>query len=111
MARDQLGVFEAEVLRATMACGTDAYGLSISRTIEAEAGRTVSVGAVYTTLDRLEQKGFVSSRWGEVTPTRGGRRKRLYVISARGQAALSPQMVQPGCRVQPIGAMPVGVRS
>lgn len=110
MARDTLGVFEAEVLRATMACGTDAYGLSISRAIEAESGRTVSVGAVYTVLDRLEQKGFVSSRWGEVTPTRGGRRKRLYIISARGQAALSPRAVSTSRPAEPAGAIPVGAR-
>lgn len=91
MARDRIGVFEAEVLRAAMGGVGDAYGLSIARAIEVETGRTVSVGAVYTVLDRLEQKGFVSSRWGEATAIRGGRRKRLYVVSARGQAALSPQ--------------------
>lgn len=108
MARDQIGVFEAEVLRAAMGAGGDAYGLSIARSIEAEAGRTVSVGAVYTVLDRLEQKGFVSSRWGEATAVRGGRRKRLYVVSARGQAALSPQHKVDGASNGVRGAVPAG---
>lgn len=91
MAERNLGVFEVDVVRAVMACDRDAYGLSITRAIEATAGRKVSIGSVYTTLDRLEEKGMLTSKWGEATAVRGGRRKRLYTVTAKGQMALQPK--------------------
>lgn len=78
----KMGGFEEEVLRGLTAAQPVAYGLSVQRAIERDTGRRVSIGAVYTTLDRLEAKGFVTSEWGEPTSTRGGRRKRLYKIAS-----------------------------
>ncbi len=88
MERTQLGNFEFEVLATLIRERNEVYGAHISKLL-ADAGRSSSVGALYTTLERLEKKGFVSSRWGEPTPERGGRRKRYYVISASGVAALN----------------------
>lgn len=84
-----LGVFEQLVLFALARLGDDAYGVAIRRDIEAETGRRISSGAVYTTLDRLRARGFVSSRWGEPTPERGGRRKRFYRLEPAGLQALA----------------------
>lgn len=87
MAARKLGVLEQEIVAATLAAGADAYGLAIARLLEVQTGRKPSIGAVYTVLDRLETKGFLSSKWGEHTPERGGRRKRIYTVNATGQAA------------------------
>src|ERR1700722_15319440 len=86
MARD-IGPFEFEILATLLAPPRDAYGLTIRDRIKERAGREVSVGAIYTALERLERKGFVRSWWGEPTEERGGRRKRLYEI--RGDGALA----------------------
>ena len=83
-----LGDFEQLVLFATLRLCSDGYGASIQREIEACAGRQVSLTAVYTTLDRLENKGLVRSWTGEPTPQRGGRRKKHYVVLPAGEAAL-----------------------
>lgn len=74
------------VLAALARLGDDAYGVAIRREIESRTGRSVSVGALYSTLSRLEQKGYVASRIGEATPERGGRAKRHYVMRAEGRA-------------------------
>ena len=86
--RDYLGHFEQMVLFALIRLGSNAYGVTIRQVIESRTGRTTAIGAVYATLERLEQKGFVSSRWGEPSPERGGRAKRFYSIRAPGQRAL-----------------------
>ena len=65
-----------------------AYGAAIRQEIHARAGRDVSIGAVYTTLDRLETKGLVRSSIGAPTAQRGGRRRKLYAIQPAGLAAL-----------------------
>ena len=83
-----LGDFEQLVLFAALRLGAEAYGASMQREIEACAGRSVSLTAVYTTLERLEQKGLVRSRMGEPTPQRGGRRRKHYALTARGEAAV-----------------------
>jgi PadR family transcriptional regulator PadR len=83
-----LGEFEQLVLLALLRLGRDAYGASVSLEIEQQSGRAVSVSAVHTTLDRLEEKGFVRSRLGEPTPQRGGKRKRHYEVSPAGVRAL-----------------------
>ena len=85
---DSLGEFEQVVLLALIRLRSNAYGVTIRREIAERTGRNVSVGAIYTTLDRLERKGFVSSQRGEPTPERGGRAKRYYKIEARGERAL-----------------------
>lgn len=82
------GEFEQLVLLALLRLGTDAYGASVRREIEARAGRTIAISAVYTTLHRLEQKGFVRSRMGEPTPERGGRRRRHFELLPLGLRAV-----------------------
>ena len=66
-----------------------AYGMRIRQEIEKRTGRDVSIGAVYTTLERMEAKGYVSSWMGEPTAERGGRAKRFFRLEAAGMAALS----------------------
>lgn len=91
MAREpNLGEFEQVVLLAVLRLGErGAYGVSIREEISERTKRKPAPGAIYTTLDRLERKGFVSSAVGEATPMRGGKAKRYYRVSARGQAALN----------------------
>jgi len=88
MARDSLGNFEFQILSILLQQPDDAYGATIQSRIAERTGRDVSFGALYTTLDRMEKKGFVSSWWGEPTPERGGRRKRHYKIKALGIQAV-----------------------
>jgi DNA-binding PadR family transcriptional regulator len=83
-----LGEFEQIVLLALVRLGSDAYGATVRREIEARAGREVSISAVYTTLERLEQKGQVRSRIGEPTPERGGRRRRHFELLPLGARSL-----------------------
>jgi PadR family transcriptional regulator PadR len=85
---DRLGQFEELVLLALVRLRGNAYGVTIRREIAERTGRGVSFGAVYTTLERLERKGYVSSRMGEPTPERGGRAKRYFRIEAPGIRAL-----------------------
>jgi PadR family transcriptional regulator, regulatory protein PadR len=87
VARDTIGPFEYELLATLMIQPRDAYGLTIRDRIAERAERNISLGAVYTALDRLERKGMVWSWWGEPTEERGGRRKRLYKIEAPGELA------------------------
>lgn len=89
MPRDTLGPFEFEVLSVLQQQPRDAYGVTIHERLEERSGRSVNVGSLYVTLERLERKGFVSSQWGEATPERGGRRKRYYKIEASGAKALN----------------------
>jgi PadR family transcriptional regulator PadR len=83
-----LGEFELIVLLAVLRLGGDAYGVTIRDEIERETTRDVTVGAIYKTLGRLEEKGYVSTRVGDPTPQRGGRRKKLYKLGPLGQKAL-----------------------
>ena len=85
---DWLGEFEQVVLFA-VAQVDDAYGAMIREEIERRTGRQVSAGAIYTTLDRLEARGLVTSRWGEPTPERGGKRKRHLRLRSAGRVALA----------------------
>lgn len=85
---DWLGEFEQLVLFAVLHLD-DAYGVSIRQEIERRTGRSVSAGAVYTTLERLEARGLVASSWGEPTPERGGKRKRYYALRPAGRLALA----------------------
>jgi DNA-binding PadR family transcriptional regulator len=87
MAR--LGDFEQLILLALVRLDDDAYGLTIRGEIERRTGRAVSPGALYTALDRMEKRGFVTSRLGDSTPQRGGKRKRLYTLQPAGERALA----------------------
>jgi DNA-binding PadR family transcriptional regulator len=84
-----LGELEQVVLLALLRLGEDGFGVSVQQEIEGQTRREVSLGAVYTTLARLEQKGFVASRVGDPTPRRGGRRKKLYRVLPKGRRALA----------------------
>jgi DNA-binding PadR family transcriptional regulator len=84
-----LGAFEQAVLLATVRLGADAYGRTILHEAQSSLGREVSAGAIYTTLDRLEQRGLVRSRMESGTAVRGGRPRRFYTVAAEGVRALS----------------------
>ena len=88
MAKNPLGEFEQIVLLAILRLKDVAYGVSIRVEIRACTRRLVTPGALYTTLDRLERKGMVSSREGDPTAERGGRAKRFYAVTKRGKAQL-----------------------
>ena len=79
-----LGEFEYLLLSVTARLGDEAYGAAIRAALEQATGRRCSVGALYTTLDRLEAKGLVQTWMGEATPQRGGRAKRMVRVTARG---------------------------
>ena len=83
-----LGEFEQFVLLALVRLGPEAYGATVRREIEARAKRRLSISAVYTTLDRLEEKDLVRSWIGEPTPQRGGRRRKYFELTALGARAL-----------------------
>lgn len=83
-----MGEFEQLVLLALLRRGNDAYGMEVKDEIERRTGREVSYGAVYTALDRLERKEFVSYRLGEPTPERGGRARKYFRVEPAGSAAL-----------------------
>ena len=81
----RLREFEEMVLLSVLIAGEEAYGAAIQRILEEEAGRVVLLGAIYTALDRLSQKGLVRSEFGEPTPVIGGRRKRYYELTPAGR--------------------------
>ncbi len=89
MKHAHLGEFEELVLLAVCGLGEAVYAVPIQQRIEARAGRSTTMGAVYAALDRLEQKGFLASRLGAVTRQRGGKRKRFYEITGAGLTAAS----------------------
>ena len=82
-----LGEFEYLMLTAAARLGDDAYGAAIRAAIEDATGRRCSTGALYTTLDRLEEKGLVKTWMGDPTPERGGRPKRMVRVTAKGNRA------------------------
>jgi PadR family transcriptional regulator, regulatory protein PadR len=83
-----LGEFEQVVLLAILRLGENAYGVTIRSEIAACTGREAAPGALYTTLDRMEEKGIVRSWLGDATPQRGGRAKRYFALTKPGRAAL-----------------------
>jgi PadR family transcriptional regulator, regulatory protein PadR len=83
-----LGELEQLILLAVLRLGDDAYGLSIARELEAQAGRRLSRGALYTSLDRLEAKGFLRWRLEAGGPERQSLPKRVYTVLPRGVSAL-----------------------
>ena len=88
MSREHLGEFELMVLLALVRLGPGAYGVPIRREIEKRARRTVTVGGLYRTLDRMESKGYLTSWFSDPSPERGGRSKRYFRIEPLGMAAL-----------------------
>jgi len=84
-----LGEFEYLMLTAAARLGDEAYGAAIRQEIEEATGSACSIGALYTTLDRLEHKGFIKTWMGEASPERGGRPKRMVRVTAKGAHAAS----------------------
>jgi DNA-binding PadR family transcriptional regulator len=84
-----LGEFEQIVLLAVVRLGKEAYGVPIRREIAERAGRQVTVGALYATLDRLEAKGLLHSWFADPTPQRGGRSRRYFEVLPAGVEALA----------------------
>jgi DNA-binding PadR family transcriptional regulator len=79
-----LGEFEYLLISAAAARGENAYGAAIREELESTTGRKCSIGALYTTIDRLESKGLVKTWMGEATAERGGRAKRMVRVTAKG---------------------------
>jgi PadR family transcriptional regulator len=79
-----LGEFEYLLLAAAARLGAGAYGAAIRQEVEAATGRHCSIGALYTTIDRLEAKGLVATEFGDPTPERGGRAKRMVRVTGHG---------------------------
>jgi DNA-binding PadR family transcriptional regulator len=88
MASRSIGEFELAVLLCVGLLRDDAYGVAVRAAVSKRLGRECSIGAVYTTLQRLENKGFVKSRTADPTPVRGGRAKRYYALTAAGDRAI-----------------------
>ena len=83
-----LGEFEEIVLLATGILRDSAYGVAIRKEIEKQTRRAVNIGAVHTALHRLEEKGYLKSKFGEASLVRGGKRKRIFTLTAYGLKAL-----------------------
>lgn len=88
MKGTQLGEFEEIVLLTIAALYNDAYSVAVLVEMERRMERPMSIGSVHRTMQRLEEKGLVNSRFGEATTDRGGRRKRLYTLTPAGEGAL-----------------------
>ena len=84
-----LGEFEYLLLTAAARLGEEAYGAAIRLEVETATTKPCSIGALYTTLDRLEGKGYVKTWMGDPTPQRGGRPKRMVRVTAKGSQAAS----------------------
>lgn len=83
-----LGEFEELILLLVAVMQEDAYGLALKEQFESQTGRTAAIGAIHSALNRLEEKGFLESRLADATAERGGRRKRLFSVTASGRRAL-----------------------
>jgi PadR family transcriptional regulator, regulatory protein PadR len=88
-----LGQFEQTVLTAILCCGERAYGVPIHEAVEALSARGVSPGAVYATLDRMEDKGLILSWLSDPTPERGGHARRYYRLARDGEVALCESLI------------------
>ncbi|HMG76847.1 MAG TPA: helix-turn-helix transcriptional regulator [Pyrinomonadaceae bacterium] len=103
--RTYIGEFEELVLLAILSQGENAYGVTIREALEEATNRSITIGSLYTTLSRLEEKGLVQSWVGEPTAERGGRAKRHYRVKGSAQSLL--QEVQ-AARQRLMNAVPIG---
>lgn len=104
--KGNLGDLEMLVLAALIRLAPDAYGVNVRDELEKRAKRQISIGALYTTLARLEEKGLASSRLGEATNERGGRAKKYYEVTAEGRAQLERSVSSLHRMVEGIGSWP-----
>ena len=88
MKKTKLGEFEELVLLTVAALQQDAYGVEIKRELEARLKLKISVGSIQSSLKRMEEKGFLTSQFGEVTQKRGGKRKRIYATTSHARKVL-----------------------
>lgn len=88
MRGETIGEFEEIVLLSILVLGDEASGYTIKKELNQNAGRSISRGALHTSLSRLETKGFVKSRQGEASESRRGRPKRYYEVTNEGKTAL-----------------------
>ena len=88
MKETRLGDFEEVILLLVGILKDEAYAFKIAEEFKVQTGRAVSIGAVHSTMDRLSKKGFLTSAMSQPSANRGGRRKRIYSITASGQLAL-----------------------
>ncbi|MEM6844410.1 MAG: PadR family transcriptional regulator [Bacteroidota bacterium] len=91
MKNPSLGEFEELVLLVVAAQHDQAYGVSILEDLEEKLSKNLNISAVHVVLKRMEDKGFVKSRFGGITSERGGRRKKFYIITAFGKQMLDQQ--------------------
>jgi DNA-binding PadR family transcriptional regulator len=89
MKESKLGDFEETLLLLVGILKQEAYAFRIADEFKLQTGRATSIGAVHSTLNRIAEKGFLTSEMGDSTAERGGRRKRIYTITAEGQQALN----------------------
>jgi len=83
-----IGEFEELVLLTIASLGAEAYGVGVKQNIEDRTSRSISIGALHSTITRLEEKGYIKSWLGEPTEERGGRRKRYFELTQSGKVAL-----------------------
>lgn len=88
MSKDHIGELEELILLLVLMLKEEAYGLAIRKALKEQANRNVTIGAVHGTVNRLESKGFIESSMGGATEERGGRRKRIFTITASGKKVL-----------------------
>ena len=91
MNQHSIGEFEELVLLMVAALHDEAYGVSIQENLVEKLAKNINISAVHVALKRMEDKGFVKSRFGGITEDRGGRRKKYYVITALGKRMLDGQ--------------------
>lgn len=89
MKGTHLGEFEELVMLAIAALQEEAYGLGIKKELEEQTNRSVAISAVHTACNRLEIKGLLTADFGDKSETRGGKRKKIYTVSLKGQQALN----------------------
>lgn len=89
MKKTKLGEFEEIVLLTVLVLKEEAFGVAIKRELEERLKETLSVGSIHSALKRMEEKGFLTSKWGEAEKIRGGKRKRIYDVTQEGQAVLN----------------------
>jgi PadR family transcriptional regulator PadR len=91
MKQQSLGEFEELVLLMVAALHNEAYGVGILQSLEEKQNKKINISAIHVALKRLEEKGFVKSKFGGITEERGGRRKKFYNITALGKKMLDSQ--------------------
>lgn len=89
MKKTKLGEFEELVLLTVAALQQEAYGVEIKRELEERLNEKLSVGSIQSALKRMEQKGFLTSEFGEATQKRGGKRKRIYTVTSHAHKVLA----------------------